>query len=169
MKSKSPAESITTMTELVLPNDTNTLENLRGGKVLHWMDIAAAITAQKHAENIVVTVSVDNVSFHHPIKLGDVVTITAKITRAFNTSMEIHVEVWAENIPQKTRYKSNDAYYSFVALDYRGNTTQVPGVDPGSADEKQLFSDALRRRDLRLILSGKMKPDPDKSLADFFA
>ena len=108
------------MNELVLPNDTNPLNNLMGGRLLHWMDIAAAISAQKHCNNIVVTASVDNVSFRHAIKLGDVITIEAKVTRAFSTSMEVRLDVWAENIPSGTRIRSNDAFYTFVALNNEG-------------------------------------------------
>ena len=87
MQAKSPKDSYVIMNELVLPNDTNTLNNLMGGRLLHWMDIAAAISGQKHCNRIVVTASVDNVSFKHPIKLGDVVTIEARVTRAFTTSV----------------------------------------------------------------------------------
>ena len=106
---KPASSSFVVMNELVLPNDTNTLNNLMGGRLLHWMDIAAAISAQKHCNRIVVTASVDNVSFHQPIKLGDVVTIESKITRAFNTSVEVRLDVWAQNIPSGTRFKSNEA------------------------------------------------------------
>src|SRR6185312_16103759 len=99
MNAKNPKESFTIMNELVLPNDTNTLNNLMGGRLLHWMDIAAALCAQKHCNHIVVTASVDNVSFKHPIKLGDVVTIETKVTRAFSTSVEVRLEVSAHNLP----------------------------------------------------------------------
>src|SRR6201986_1905435 len=126
MTGKSPKDSLTIMNELVLPNDTNTLNNLMGGRLLHWMDIAAAISGQKHCNRIVVTASVDNVSFKHSIKLGDVVTIEARVTRAFNTSLEVRLDVWAENIPSGTRVKSNEAYYTFVALDRYSNTVSVP-------------------------------------------
>src|SRR5215469_11706972 len=107
MTSRTPKESLTIMNELVLPNDTNTLHNLMGGRLLHWMDIAAAISAQKHCNRIVVTASVDNVSFKRSIKLGDVITIEAKVSRAFNTSVEVRLDVWSENIPTGTREKSN--------------------------------------------------------------
>lgn len=126
MTGKSPKESYTIMNELVLPNDTNTLNNLMGGRLLHWMDIAAAISAQKHCNRIVVTASVDNVSFQSPIKLGDVISIEAKVTRAFTTSVEVRMDVWAQNIPSGTRAKSNEAYYTFVALDSEGQKTTVP-------------------------------------------
>lgn len=167
-KLKTPKESFTIMNELVLPNDTNTLNNLMGGRLLHWMDIAAAISAQKHCNRIVVTASVDNVSFKQPIKLGDVITIEAKVTRAFNTSVEVRLDVWAENIPSGTRAKSNEAYYTFVALDQNGSTIPVPELVPESDDELELFAGALRRRQLRLILAGKMQPNDAKELKALF-
>ena len=157
------------MNELVLPNDTNTLNNLMGGRLLHWMDIAAGISAQKHCNRIVVTASVDNVSFHHPIKLGDVVTIEAKVSRAFNTSVEVRLDVWAENIPSGARLKSNDAYYTFVALDPDGHKIPVPQLIPETEEERNLFDGALRRRQLRLILGGKMNPDDATELKAFFS
>ena len=168
MKVKNPQNSYITMNELVLPNDTNTLNNLMGGRLLHWMDIAAAISAQKHCNRIVVTASVDNVSFHHPIKLGDVITIHAKVSRAFHTSVEVRLDVWAENIPSGARVKSNDAYYTFVALDENGKTIPVPELVPETEEEKSLFDGALRRRQLRLILAGKMNPDDATELKAFF-
>lgn len=165
---KPAKDSFIVMNELVLPNDTNTLNNLMGGRLLHWMDIAAAIAAQKHSNNIVVTASVDNVSFHHPIKLGDVVTLEAKVTRAFNTSVEVRLDVWAENIPSGTRFKSNEAYYTFVALAEDGKTVPVPPVSIETEEEKKLFDGALRRRQLRLILAGRMKPDEATELKALF-
>ncbi|HEX7367016.1 MAG TPA: acyl-CoA thioesterase [Pelobium sp.] len=168
MTSKTPENSVTMMNELVLPNDTNTLNNLMGGRLLHWMDIAAAISAQKHCNRIVVTASVDNVSFQHPIKLGDVVTIHARVTRAFNTSVEVRLVVWAENIPSGAKVKSNEAYYTFVALDEHGKTVPVPPVSPQSEKEEELFESALRRRQLRLILAGRMNPDEATELKALF-
>jgi acyl-CoA hydrolase len=168
MEGKTPKESHTIMNELVLPNDTNTLNNLMGGRLLHWMDIAAAISAQKHCNRIVVTASVDNVSFKHSIKLGDVVTIEAKVSRAFTTSVEVRLDVWAQNIPSGTRIKSNEAYYTFVALDASGNTTPVPELIPDTIEDIILFDGALRRRQLRLILAGKMKPDDATELKALF-
>lgn len=168
MIGKAPKESYTIMNELVLPNDTNTLNNLMGGRLLHWMDIAAAISAQKHCNRIVVTASVDNVSFQAPIKLGDVVSIEAKVTRAFTTSVEVRMEVWAENIPSGTKVKSNEAYYTFVALDKDGEKTQVPVLLPETDMEIALFEGALRRRQLRLILGGKMLPNDATELKALF-
>lgn len=167
-KTRTAKDSFTIMNELVLPNDTNMLHNLMGGRLLHWMDIAAAIAAQKHCNRIVVTASVDNVSFKHSIKLGDLVTIEAKVTRSFNTSVEVRLDVWAENIPSNTRIKSNEAYYTFVALDQDGKTTNVAEFVPETDEEKVLFAGALRRRQLRLILAGKMQPDDATELKALF-
>ena len=139
-----------------------------GGRLLHWMDIAAAISAQKHCNNIVVTASVDNVSFRHAIKLGDVITIEAKVTRAFSTSMEVRLDVWAENIPSGTRVRSNDAFYTFVALNKEGKPISIPEIEPETETEKKLFEGALRRRQLRLILAGKMKAHDATELKALF-
>lgn len=156
------------MNELVLPNDTNPLNNLMGGRLLHWMDIAAAIAAQKHCNRIVVTASVDNVSFKRPVKLGDVITIHAKVTRAFHTSLEVRLDVWAENIPSNTRIKSNEAYFTFVALDQNGKTIPIPEAIPETEEEVKLYDGALRRRQLRLILAGKMNADEATELKALF-
>ena len=165
---KAPSDSVTIMNELVLPNDTNTLNNLMGGRMLHWMDIVAAITGQKHSGKTVVTASVDSVSFGKCIKLGDVVTLEAKVSRAFNTSMEIHIAVWAENIPSGEKFKSNEAYYTFVALDRNGSPVKVPELKPETEEEVKRYEGALRRRQLRLILAGKMKPDEATELKALF-
>lgn len=168
MISKTAKESFTITNELVLPNDTNTLNNLMGGRLLHLMDISAAISAQKHCNNIVVTASVDNVSFRHPIKLGDVVYIESQVTRAFRTSMEVRIAVWAQNIPSGTKVMSNEAFYTFVAIDENSNTVPVPKLIPESEEEIQLFSSALHRRELRLVLAGKLKPQDADGLKGFF-
>ena len=168
MISKTAKESLTISNELVLPNDTNTLNNMMGGRLLHLMDIAAAISAQKHCNNIVVTASVDNVSFKHPIKLGDVVSLESQVTRAFNTSMEIRIVVWAQNIPSGTKVMSNEAFYTFVAIDEDSNTIPVPKIIPETAEEIKLYSQALQRRELRLVLAGKLEPKDAKELKTFF-
>ncbi|MDQ6845529.1 MAG: acyl-CoA thioesterase [Bacteroidota bacterium] len=157
MNEKKPSESLVIMTELVLPNDTNTFGNLMGGRLMYWMDIGAALAGTKHCNAPVVTASVDNISFTNPIKLGNVVHIEAKVTRAFNTSMEVHLNVWGEDIIQQYRYKSNEAYYTFVALDPNSKPRKVPAINPETEEENMLFESALRRRQLRLILGGKMK------------
>ena len=118
IQSKTPKDSYVMMTELVLPNDTNIFGNLMGGRLMYWMDIAAALAAMKHCASPAVTASVDNISFENPIRLGNVVHIEAKVSRAFNTSMEVHMKVWGEDALQQYQYKSNEAYYTFVALDH---------------------------------------------------
>jgi acyl-CoA hydrolase len=166
---KTPSDSSVVMTELVLPNDTNVFGNLMGGRLMYWMDIAAALAALKHCAMPTVTASVDNISFENPIKLGNVVHIEAKVSRAFNTSMEIHIRVWGEDPIQQNRYRSNEAYYTFVALDMTGKPNKVPEVRPVTEEEKKLFDGALRRRQLRLILGGKMKPGDATELKALFA
>jgi len=167
-KSKTPKDSNIIMTELVLPNDTNVYGNLMGGRLMYWMDIAAALAASKHCNAPVVTASVDNISFENPIKLGNVVHIEAKVSRAFHTSMEVFLKVWGEDHTQQYKYKSNEAYYTFVALDPNRKPRPVPQVVPETEEEKLLFEGALRRRQLRLILGGKMKPQDAEELRALF-
>lgn len=168
IKTKSAVESAIIMTELVLPNDTNVFGNLMGGRLMYWMDIAAALSAAKHCNAPVVTASVDNISFEAPIRLGNVVHIEARVSRAFNTSMEVHLNVWGEDLTQQYRYKSNEAYYTFVALDPNRKPRQVPQLVPETDEETKLFEGALRRRQVRLILGGKMKPDDAAELKALF-
>jgi acyl-CoA hydrolase len=168
MQSKKAADSLTIMTELVLPNDTNLFGNLMGGRLMYWMDIAAALSAHRHCSAPVVTASVDNISFENPIKLGNVVHIEAKVTRSFNSSMEVHMKVWGEDLTQQFKYQSNEAYYTFVALDPHGKPRRVPSLETENEEEKRLFDGALRRRQLRLILGGKMKPDDAVELKALF-
>lgn len=168
LKAKMAQESFVQMTELVLPNDTNTFGNLMGGRLMYWMDIAAALAAMKHCSAPVVTASVDNISFENPIKLGNVVHIQAKVSRSFNTSMEVHINVWGEDAIHQYKYKSNEAYFTFVALDPNGKARPVPPVEPTTEEEKRLFESALRRRQIRLILGGKMKPDDATELKALF-
>jgi len=156
------------MTEMVLPNDTNTLNNLMGGRLLHWMDICAAISAQKHSNRIVVTASVDNVSFTEPIRLGNIITMHARVTRAFNSSMEVFLEVWAEDIPAGLRVSTNRAFYTFVAVDQNGRPIEVPPLLPETEADEELFVSALRRRQLRLVLAGRMKPSEAVELRALF-
>lgn len=167
-KKKFPRESFVSMTELVLPNDTNTLNNLMGGRLMHWMDIVSAISAQKHANSIVVTASVDNISFKHPIQLGNVVTLRARVTRAFTSSMEVRIDVDAEDIPSGRKIDSNSAYFTFVAVGENGRPTDVPEIEPETEEDKEFFNGALRRRQLRLILAGRMKPHEAVELKSIF-
>lgn len=168
MQGKKVGESVTIMNEIVLPNDTNVFGNLMGGRLMYWMDIAAGIAAVKHCNAPCMTASVDNLSFKNPIKLGNVVHIEAKITRAFNTSMEIHLRVWGEDNLHQYSYESNEAYFTFVALDPNNKPRPVPAVIPETNEEKLLFEGALRRRQVRLILGGKMKPDDAIELKALF-
>ena len=168
MEARKASASITIMTEVVLPNDTNVFGNLMGGRLMYWMDIAAALSAQKHCNAPVVTASVDNISFENPIKLGNVVHIEAKVTRAFNSSMEVHLKVWGEDLTHQYKYKSNEAYYTFVALDPNRKPRPVPAISTDTEEEKKLYDGALRRRQLRLILGGKMKPDDAAELKALF-
>lgn len=168
MKTKTPTESLTIQTELVLPNDTNTLGNLMGGKLLHWMDIASAISAHRHCGRIVVTASVNNVAFNQPIKLGEIVTLQAKVSRAFTSSMEVFIDVWVENNNTGEKKKCNEAIYTFVAVDQLGNPINVPQIIPETEEEKQRYDSALRRRQLALILAHKMKPSEATELKALF-
>ncbi len=165
---KSPKDSQVIMTELVLPNDTNVFGNLMGGRLMYWMDIAAALCAGKHCNTPVVTASVDNISFENPIKLGNAVHIHASLSRAFTTSMEVHMKVWGEDFISQQKYKSNEAYYTFVSLDIDRKPITVPGLLPETEEEIRLFDSALRRRQLRLILGGKMKPQDANELKALF-
>lgn len=168
MEPKKAAESFTIMNELVLPNDTNTFGNLMGGRLMYWMDIAAGMAAGKHCNAPSMTASVDNLSFKTPIKLGNIVHIEAKVTRAFTSSMEIHLKVWGEDTLHQYKYESNEAYFTFVALDPNNKPRPVPQVIPETEEEIKLYDGALRRRQLRLILSGKMKPDDAAELKALF-
>jgi len=132
------------------------------------MDIAAALSAQKHSNAPVVTASVDNISFENPIRLGNVVHIEAFVSRAFNTSMEVHIKVWGEDLKKRMKYKSNEAYYTFVALDDNSKPKAVPLLEPETEEETRLYEGALRRRQIRLILGGKMKPDDAAELKALF-
>ncbi len=135
---------------------------------MHWMDIASAIAAHRHCGRVVVTASVNNVSFNQPIRLGEIVTIQAKISRAFNSSMEVFIDVWVENNATGEKKKCNEAIYTFVAVDQLGNPINVPELIPETEEEKKRFEGALRRKQLSLILAGKMKPKEATELRALF-
>ena len=168
MSIKTPSESIATLTELVLPNDTNNLDNLMGGRLLHWMDIASAISAHRHCGRIVVTASVNNVSFNQAIPRGSIVTMKAKVSRTFKSSMEVFVDVWMENMKSEGKIKCNEAIYTFVAVDQLGNPIEIPSINPESDVEKERYDGALRRRQLSLILAGRMSPKDANELKALF-
>jgi acyl-CoA hydrolase len=169
MQKKTAEQTIAVNTEIVLPNDTNTLGNLMGGKLLHWMDMIAAISSHRLCKRVCVTASVNNVAFKQPIKLGDIVTLEAKVSRTFNSSMEIFIDVYVEDRSTSELNKVNEAIYTFVAVDQMGNTIQVPQVVPETKQEKERYDGALRRRQLSLILAGKMKPSEATELKALFA
>ncbi len=168
MKSKTPKESLTIQTQMVLPNDTNTLGNLFGGQLLQWMDIVASISAHRHCKRVVVTASVNNVSFNMPINHASLVTLEAKVSRAFSTSMEVFIDVWVEDPVSGEKVKANEAIYTFVAVDQNGSPLPVPELVPETEEEKFRFDGALRRKQLSLILAGKMKPSDATELKALF-
>jgi len=169
MKAKTPSESLTVVTEIVLPNDTNNLKNLFGGQLLSWMDRAAAIAAHRHCKRIVVTATVNNVSFNQAIPQGSIVTLEAKVSRAFTSSMEVFVDVFIEDqTVAGKKSKANEAIYTFVAVDQLGNPINVPSITTETKIEKIRYDGALRRKQLSLILSGKMKPEDASELKALF-
>ncbi len=149
-KSKKVSQSIITMTELVLPHHTNQLGNLLGGQLMHWIDICAALASAKHSQRVCVTASVDRIDFHHPIKLGNVVTLTASVNRAFTTSMEVGVKVFAESLTEGTRIHTNTAYLTFVSVDEKNKPVETFEIIPETDDEKRRYEEALKRRRTRL-------------------
>ena len=156
------------MTDLVLPSETNPLNNLFGGELLARMDRAASIAARRHSRRITVTASVNHVAFNRSIPLGSVVTVEAAISRTFRTSMEVFIDVWIEDRFSGERDKANEAIYTFVAVDDTGIPTEVPPLEPETELEKQRYEAALRRRQLSLVLAGKMKPADATELKALF-
>lgn len=150
MSNKKVSDSQIVMTELVLPNHTNQLGNLLGGQLMHWIDICAALSAAKHSNRVCVTASVDRIDFHHPIKLGDAVTLVASVNRVFRTSMEVGVKVYAQNFREGKKIHTNTAYLTFVAVDTEGKPVPAPEAIPETEDEKRRYEEALERRENRL-------------------
>lgn len=168
MKSKRAIETLSITTKVVLPNDTNTLGNLFGGQLLAWMDVIASVSAHRHCKRVVVTASVNNVSFTEPINHASIVTLEAKVSRAFTSSMEVFVDVFVEDHVTGNRKKCNEAIYTFVAVDQNGGPIQVPELIPESDEEKKRYDGALRRKELSLILAGKMNPSDATELKKLF-
>lgn len=168
MLPKHPSESLTILTDMVLPSETNPLNNLFGGELLARMDRAASIAARRHSRRITVTASVNHVAFNKSIPLGSVVTIEAKVSRSFRTSMEIFLDVWLEDRESGSRTKANEAIYTFVAVDDTGRPVEVPPIEPETELEKERFDAALRRKQLSLVLAGKMKPEEATELKALF-
>ncbi|MGB5237061.1 MAG: acyl-CoA thioesterase [Flavobacteriaceae bacterium] len=168
MKAKHPRDSRTIMTDMVLPSESNPLNNLFGGELLARMDRAGSISARRHSRRITVTASVNHVAFNRSVPLGSVVTVEAAISRAFNTSMEVYIDVWMEDRFSGERIKANEAIYTFVAVDDAGIPTAVPELEPETELEKERFAGALRRKQLSLVLAGKMKPAEATELRALF-
>ena len=168
MSSKFPEQSKTIQTDIVLPGDTNSLNNLFGGELLARMDKVASIAAIKHSEQIVVTASINNVAFGEPVPNGSILTIEAKVSRAFNSSMEVFIDVWKQNKTNKEKLKVNEAIYTFVAVNKNGRPVAIDKLKPESEEEKQRYDGALRRRQLSLVLAGKMKAKDATELKALF-
>ncbi|MFD2587976.1 acyl-CoA thioesterase [Croceitalea marina] len=168
MRPKNPSASRTVMTDMVLPSETNPLNNLFGGELLARMDRAASIAARRHSRRITVTASVNHVAFNRSVPLGSVVTVEAAVSRAFKTSMEIYIDVWMEDRFTGEKTKANEAIYTFVAVDDTGIPTEVPSLEPVTEQEKERFDAALRRKQLSLVLAGKMKPNEATELRALF-
>ncbi len=165
---KTPKESLTIFTDIVLPGESNPLGNLFGGELLARMDRACSIAARRHSHEIVVTASVNHVAFNNAVPVGSVMTIEAKVSRAFKTSMEIYVDVWVEDRESQVRSKVNEGIYTFVAVDKSGKPVAVPQLVPETTLEKERFEGALRRKQLSLIISGRMKPSEAGELRKLF-
>lgn len=168
MQSRTALQSKTIVTDLVLPSETNPINNLFGGELLARMDRAASISARRHSRRIVVTASVNHVAFNRSVPLGSVVTIEAKVSRAFNSSMEVYMDVWIEDRESGECIKANEAIYTFVAVDETGRPIKVPELVPETKLEKQRFDAALRRKQLSLLLAGKIKPNDATELKALF-
>lgn len=142
-------DSQSEMAEIVLPNDANPLGALLGGRLMHWMDLAAAMAAHRHSHNYVVTASVDHIDFLVPVRIGDLVILRSSVNRVFNTSMEIGVKVFVENYIADTAQHVGSAYLTFVAIDAAGHRLKVPAVIPETDDQRRRYDDAGRRREIR--------------------
>lgn len=167
-KTKKASESLTIMTNIVLPNETNSLRNLFGGELLARMDRCASISAARHCERRVVTASVNHVSFNHPIPEGGIVVLESKVSRAFSTSMEIYVDVWLDDPISGKKTHTNEGIYTFVAVDEYNKPVPIPQMEPETEQEKSRYEAAFRRRELSLILSGRMKAQDSVELKKLF-
>jgi acyl-CoA hydrolase len=169
MKPRTPRDSFSTATHHVLPNDTNNLKNLFGGRLLEWMDVIAAVSAYRHCRRVVVTATVNHVAFHSAVAYGSIVTLEAKVSRAFNTSMEVFIDCFVEDPVSGERTKTNEAIYTFVAVDQNNRPLPVPPVVPETDEEKRRYDGALLRRQLALLLAGKIPADEATELKALFA
>lgn len=168
MEARTPSESKAVVTDIVLPNETNPLNNLFGGELLARMDRIASIAAGRHSRGIVVTASVNHVAFQSPIPLGSIITLEATVSRAFKTSMEIIIDVYVEDRASGERSMANDAIYTFVAVGEKSELREVPPIKPETELEKERYVAALRRKQLSLVLAGRMQPDEATELKSLF-
>lgn len=168
METKTPSESFTVVSDLVLPSETNPIGNMFGGELLARMDRAAGIAARRHSRRIVVTASVNHVAFNKMIPLGSVVTVEANVSRAFKSSMEVYMDVWIEDRESGIKSKANEAIYTFVAVDESGTPVGIPDLTPETDLEKERYDGALRRRQLSLLLAKKIKPEDATELKALF-
>lgn len=168
MHIKTSKDSLTVVTDLVLPGETNPLNNLFGGELLARMDRTCSIAARRHCSRIVVTASVNHVAFNKAVPVGSVLTIEAKVSRAFKSSMEVYADVWIEDRESGEKTKVNEAIYTFVAVDRTNTPVKVPEVNPETALEKERYDGALRRKQLSLVLSGRMEPKDAHELKALF-
>ena len=164
---KTVSRSRCIMTEIVLPNDTNGLGNMMGGRLLHLMDKCSAISAQRHANRVCVTAAVDSVEFQSPIRQDEVIVLESQVNRAFRTSMEVEINVWAENPRERTRRKCNRAFYTFVGVGEEGQPVRVPSISPETEDERERYEGAAKRREFRLVLADRMKIEDAEHIKDF--
>src|SRR6266478_3450728 len=150
-------ESISEMTEIVLPNDANPLNALLGGRLMHWIDLAGAMAAHRHSRQYVVTASIDHLDFLVPVRVGDFVVLRSSVNRVYHTSMEVGVKVWVENYHTESNQHVSSAYLTFVAVDATGRRVTVAPVVPETADEKRRYEDAARRREIRRTESARRR------------
>jgi acyl-CoA hydrolase len=169
MKSKTAKETLAISTKVVLPHETNTLGKLFGGALLAWLDEIAAVSAHRHSRRVVVTAAINNVSFGEPIDLGAILTMESKVTRAYTSSMEVMIDVFVEDSLTGERKQVNEAIYTFVAVDQNGGPINVPELIPESEEEIKRYDAALRRRQLSLVIAGKMKPQDASELKSIFS
>ena len=147
------------MTEIILPNDTNTLGNLLGGRLMHFIDLTGAMAAYRHSRTHVVTAAMDHIDFIQPVHLGDLLTLKSSVNRAFSTSMEVGVKVWAENTQTGSALHVASAYLVFVAIDKNGRRQTVPQLIPETPNQMRRYADALLRREHREAESARRKQE----------
>ena len=157
MEGRYVRESASEYAEIALPNDTNALGTLLGGKVMHLVDLAGALAAMRHARAVVVTASIDNMTFLHPVRVGQLVILRSSVNRVFRTSMEVGVKVFVEDLLTGETSHTSSAYLTFVAIDEHGKSVPAPPVIPETEEEKRRYDDAARRRAERLALKERSR------------